>query len=91
MGKEALQTLVSQLKEAGLVGIEAVYSTYSAGEEREMRQLASRNGLLISGGSDFHGTNKPGLELATGYNGKLVIPYDIWERLKDRKKEMYGE
>ena len=49
------------------------------------------NGLLISGGSDFHGTNKPGLELATGYNGKLVIPYDIWERLKDRKKEMYGE
>ncbi|HJA92847.1 MAG TPA: PHP domain-containing protein [Candidatus Eisenbergiella merdipullorum] len=85
MGKEALQTLVSLLKEAGLVGIEAIYSTYSAGEEREMRQLAEKNGLLISGGSDFHGSNKPGLELATGYHGKLVIPYDIWERLKEKR------
>ena len=91
MGKDALQTLVSLLKEAGLVGIEAVYSTYSAGEEREMRQLAARNGLLISGGSDFHGSNKPGLELATGYHGKLVIPFDIWERFMKKGRELYGE
>ena len=90
MGGEALQRLVSTLKEAGLVGIEAVYSTYSQGEERQMRQLAARNGLLISGGSDFHGKNKPGLELATGYNGKLLIPYDIWERLEQKKKELFG-
>ena len=89
MGKDALQKLVSSLTEAGLVGLEAVYSTYSAGEEREMRQLALRNGLLISGGSDFHGSNKPGLELATGYPGKLVIPYDIWERLKEKRRELY--
>ena len=89
MGKDALQKLVSSLTEAGLVGLEAVYSTYSAGEEREMRQLASRSGLLISGGSDFHGSNKPGLELATGYHGKLVIPYDIWERLKEKRRELY--
>ena len=89
MGKDALQKLVSSLTEAGLVGLEAVYSTYSAGEEREMRQLALRNGLLISGGSDFHGSNKPGLELATGYHGKLVIPYDIWERLKEKRGELY--
>lgn len=89
MGKDALQKLVSQLKEAGLVGLEAVYSTYSQGETREMRQLADRNGLLISGGSDFHGGNKPGLELATGYNGKLFIPYDIWERLENKRKEMF--
>ena len=89
MGTDALQKLVSSLTEAGLVGLEAVYSTYSAGEEREMRQLALRNGLLISGGSDFHGSNKPGLELATGYHGKLVIPYDIWERLKEKRRELY--
>ena len=91
MGKDALQTLVSLLKEAGLAGIEAVYSTYSAGEEREMRQLAARNGLLISGGSDFHGSNKPGLELATGYHGKLVIPFDIWERLREKGRALYEE
>ncbi len=86
MGRETLQKLTATLKEAGLIGLEAVYSTYSQGETREMRQLADRNGLLISGGSDFHGKNKPGLELATGYHGKLFIPYDIWERLKEWKE-----
>ena len=55
MGKDNLSSLVRHLKEAGLVALEAVYSTYSAGEERQMRQLAARYGLLISGGSDFHG------------------------------------
>ena len=89
MGKDALQKLVSSLTEAGLVGLEAVYSTYSAGEEREMRQLALRNGLLTSGGSDLPGSNPPGLEPATGYHGKLVIPYDIWERLKEKRRELY--
>ena len=76
MGKDNLSSLVRHLKEAGLVALEAVYSTYSAGEERQMRQLAARYGLLISGGSDFHGKSKPGLELGTGY-GKLFIPEDI--------------
>ncbi len=88
MGKEALQKLVTELKEAGLIGIEAIYSTYSAGEAREMRQLAERNHLLVSGGSDFHGSTKPGLEMGTGYNGRLIIPYDIWEKLKEKRAEM---
>ena len=88
MGKDALQKLVARLKEAGLIGIEAVYSTYNAGEEREMRQLAEHNGLLISGGSDFHGKNKPGLEMATGY-GKLLIPADILEKLRQKRKELF--
>lgn len=42
MGKDALQTLVARLKKAGLVGIEAVYSTYSPREEREMKRLAEK-------------------------------------------------
>lgn len=88
MGKDALQKLVTRLKDAGLIGIEAVYSTYNAGEEREMRQLAEHNGLLISGGSDFHGKNKPGLEMATGY-GKLLIPADILEKLRQKRKELF--
>lgn len=91
LGKDALEKLVLSLKDAGLVGIEAIYSTHSAGEEREMRQLAARCGLLISGGSDFHGANKPGLELGTGYHGKLFIPYDVWEKLEDKRKELTHE
>lgn len=88
MGKDALACLVRSLTEAGLVGIEAVYATYSAGEEREMRQLAQRFGLLPSGGSDFHGKSKPGLEMGTGY-GKLFIPEDILTALKEKRKELF--
>lgn len=76
-----LDTLVSRLKEAGLAGIEAVYSTYNTAEERQMRKLADKYDLLISGGSDFHGATKPGLDLGCGY-GRLCIPYEILENIK---------
>ena len=76
-----LDALVKELKEAGLVAIEAVYSTYNTAEERQIRGLAAKYDLLISGGSDFHGTTKPELDLAVGY-GKLFIPYDILEKMK---------
>jgi len=81
MSDERLDILTAQLKDAGLLGIEAVYSTYSAAEERQMRALADKYGLLISGGSDFHGANKPGLDLATGY-GKLFVPYTLLDAIK---------
>ncbi|MGN0307080.1 MAG: PHP domain-containing protein [Lachnospiraceae bacterium] len=82
MSDSALDTLVSHLKENGLDGIEAVYSTYSAEEERHIRSLAQKYDLLISGGSDFHGAVKPGLEMATGY-GKLAVPDEILVTLKE--------
>lgn len=76
-----LDRLTAELKEAGLAGIEAIYSTYNAAEERKMRSLAKKYGLLISGGSDFHGENKPGLDLAAGY-GNLFVPASVLEEIK---------
>ena len=83
MSSSRLDKLVSTLKDMGLQGIEAVYSTYSSSDEREMRTLASKYDLCISGGSDFHGNAKPGLDLATGY-GHLVIPEEILSNIKKR-------
>lgn len=83
LSKDRLDLLVSNLAEAGLIGIEAVYSSYSSADERDMRRLAAKYNLSISGGSDFHGTTKPGLDLATGY-GKLFIPEEILIHLKNR-------
>lgn len=81
MSDERLDTLVAELTRAGLMGIEAIYSTYDTAEERQIRKLAEKYGLRISGGSDFHGENKPGLNLAVGY-GKLFVPYSVLEELK---------
>ena len=85
MSDARLEELLSLLKDAGLQALEAIYSTYSPSEERQMRRLAAKYELLISGGSDFHGSNKPGLDLATGY-GKLYIPYEVLKKIKEDTK-----
>ena len=76
MSGERLEALIQNLKKEGLMGIEAIYSTYTAADERYIRSLAAKYELFISGGSDFHGTNKPGLDLGTGY-GKLYVPNEL--------------
>lgn len=81
MGADRLDTLVSSLKASGLMGIEAVYCSYSNQDERDMFRLAEKYDLLLSGGSDFHGANKPGLDLGTGY-GKLFVPEEFLDRIK---------
>ena len=84
LGKEQLDLLVSTLKEQGLMGIECLYSTYTPQEERHMNALAQAYDLLPSGGSDFHGDAKPGLDLGIGY-GKLQIPESILDTLRKAK------
>lgn len=85
MGTAQLEKLVASLKEIGLMGIEAIYSTHTPSDERKIRALAQKYDLCISGGSDFHGTAKPGLDLGTGY-GKLFVPYDVLTTIKEKKR-----
>lgn len=81
MSDERLEILISTLKEVGLMGIEALYSTYTGADERQIRQLAAKYDLYISGGSDFHGSTKQGLDLGCGY-GSLFVPYEVLTDLK---------
>ncbi|MCH5258930.1 MAG: PHP domain-containing protein [Lachnospiraceae bacterium] len=83
MGKERLDRLVSSLKDAGLIGIEAFYSTYTNQDERDMINLADKYDLLLSGGSDFHGANKPNLDLGVGY-GKLFVSEEYLTKIKEK-------
>ena len=85
MSDERLDNLVAELKSIGLVGIEAIYSTYNTAEERQIRGLASKYDLKISGGSDFHGANKPKIDLGTGW-GKLYVPDEVLENLRPGRK-----
>lgn len=81
MSDKRLELLLYRLKEAGLAAMECIYSTYTPSEERQMKKLADKYGLLPSGGSDFHGTTKPKLDLAVGY-GNLTVPEEILTNLK---------
>lgn len=81
MSDQRLRELFSDCKAKGLEGVEAIYSTYQPGDERYIRKLASEYDLKISGGSDFHGANKPKIKLGTGM-GNMFVPYELLEELR---------
>ena len=76
-----LDELVAYLSKNGLIGIEAIYSTYNRADEACIRQLAKKYNLHVSGGSDFHGKNKPYIDLGVG-RGNLKVPDEVWANLK---------
>lgn len=82
--EEERRQMILEMKEAGMCGLEAVYSENTAEDEAHMRSLAKEYGLLLSGGSDFHGSNKPDIKLGVG-KGNLHIPYAFLQGLKDRR------
>lgn len=82
---EEVEQMVAYLADLGIDGIEAIYSSNNGFDEGRMRHLANKYNLEITGGSDFHGANKPDLRLGTG-RGNLKIPYSILEKLEERLK-----
>jgi predicted metal-dependent phosphoesterase TrpH len=80
---EDVDRLIGTLAGMGLDGIEAVYSRHSQDERRLYSQMAARRGLLVTGGSDYHGTYKPDIEMVKGL-GDLAVPYELLGELKAR-------
>ncbi|HWB82759.1 MAG TPA: PHP domain-containing protein [Bryobacteraceae bacterium] len=79
-------TMFPELCEAGLNAIEAYHSDHGPTDVELYLGLAKRYGLMVTGGSDFHGSVKPGVRLGTGCNGNLQIPADLVERLRKGQK-----
>ena len=77
-----LTDLARQLKEQGLDGVEVHYSTHTPRQTRTYLSLAKQLGLLVTGGSDFHGMTKPDIEVGTG-KGSLHVPDHLLPKLKD--------
>ncbi len=81
-----LEKMVGELARCGLRGIEAYYSTHSEKDTEYIKSVAERFDLKLSGGSDFHGENKPNIELGTGL-GSLRVPYKVLEDLESEVKQ----
>jgi len=77
---------VDDLKRAGMVGLEAYYGEYGPAEQAYFLDLAARKDMVPSGGSDYHGANKPGIRLGVG-RGRLRIPLEILEGLEAARSE----
>ena len=81
MDRKVLLEMIEKMLDSGLDGIEAVYSCNQGSDEKDYREIAARYGLLLSGGSDFHGASKPHIHLGTG-RGNLRVPYEFLEKIK---------
>lgn len=80
---ELVDELVAELAHLGLDGVEAIYSRHTPSQRASFAEIATRHGLLVTGGSDYHGSYKPDISLVTGL-GDLEVPYELLEALKDR-------
>lgn len=79
--EEELDALIARLKDAGLEGLEVFYSSNTGFDEGIVRRYANKYHLIMTGGSDFHGANKPHISMGNG-KGNLKIPYSVLENLK---------
>ncbi|HZY41551.1 MAG TPA: phosphatase, partial [Anaerolineae bacterium] len=70
--------LIPLLAELGLDGVEVYYFDHSDAQKAELLALADRHGLIVTGGSDFHG-DATHTEL-----GSVPVPAEVVGRLKER-------
>ncbi len=74
------EDLIHTLKEMGLGGIEAWYPEHSAEQTARYQDAARRHELLATGGTDFHGTIKPGLAMGVA-GGNFRVPCSVYESI----------
>ena len=70
--------MIEQWKEQGLDGIEAFHPDHSYEDTMHYIDIANELGMLVSGGSDCHGTSKDHTRI-----GKIKLPYEYFEKIKE--------
>lgn len=81
-----LERIIKDLKDLGLLGLEVIHSDHGPAHVEKYTKLANRFGLITTGGSDFHGTNKKDIQLGTA--NKQRIPRAFYEALRERVAEV---
>lgn len=83
-----LKEYLSSLIPYGLDGVEGYYTDYTPEMQARYQAMAKELGLVISGGTDYHGANKPHITIGKG-RGNLEIPYSVLDGLRQRHAEIY--
>lgn len=87
LGFKETEAMIVEFMRYGLEGIEVFYSSHREFESRKLREICLAHDLLPTGGSDFHGSNKPDIGLGCGRGGLKVsslLLEDIKKRMRDR-------
>jgi len=87
LGDKKTEELVCYLKDLGLQGLEVYHSSNNQYESGKLRKLARKYDLFPTGGSDFHGNNKPDISLGVGRGG-LRLTALLLDDIKRIRREM---
>ena len=81
---------IKYLHEMGLDGMEAYYPNYTDDDRAFAHYMIEKYNLLSTGGTDFHGANRPSVELGTGTNNNMNVPdefyINICQKIEERRK-----
>ena len=72
---EERELCIKELKEMGMDALEVQYPDFSPNDKKFITAMAEKYSLYQTGGTDFHGNNRPSVELGTGIKNNLSIPY----------------
>jgi len=82
--RQQQEQAIVELHRLGLDGMERFYPNYSAEDAEFAAQMIAKYDLMPTGGTDFHGTNRPGIEMGSGMNDNMEVPYAFFNGVKER-------
>jgi predicted metal-dependent phosphoesterase TrpH len=82
-----LERFTRELIDAGIEGIEGYHGDWPEGDQAPLRRLGERNGLVVSGGSDYHGDMRPDRSLPGGKHG-VIVPDEALAALRQVADEL---
>jgi predicted metal-dependent phosphoesterase TrpH len=85
-----VETLIAEMRDVDLRAIEVYHSDHGPREVEQYLALARRYDLAVTGGTDFHGGNKPGISLGTGMNGNVSVPRSVLDDLRAGRRWTYA-
>ncbi len=78
----AEEACIARMRDSGLQGIEVYHSDHDPSDVERYAALAKKYNFAVTGGSDFHGGNKPRIALGGGYNGNVQVPLAVLQALR---------
>jgi predicted metal-dependent phosphoesterase TrpH len=78
---DTVVNIIDMLVENKLDGLELYYPNINLRKRKKLLKIAKTRGLILTGGSDFHGLNRPGIDIGTG-----DISIEVYQKMIDRKK-----
>ena len=90
LGDKKTAELISYLAGLGMKGLEVYHSSHNSLESQKLQEMAARCRLLPTGGSDFHGANKPDISIGVG-RGNLRVSSLLLDDIKNARqnKQIY--